>query len=171
MKEIVITNPSGITLNTKKSLVDEDIKVKLGANLLGMKAKLVARGKVDLEKTDINHIVFNLTNKLEPNKLYLLTRLELDGYGEWDYCFFITYSLQEGTVHSLGYNKISTPESEGDTFVMSAVIYTYDNNYYGNELNRIEIVNTEYSLYWAEEDVVEIYELPIEIPLLLGGSE
>lgn len=29
MKEIVITNPNGITLHTKKSLVEDDIKIKL----------------------------------------------------------------------------------------------------------------------------------------------
>ena len=35
MKEIVITNPNGITLNTKQTLVDDDIKIKLSKNIFG----------------------------------------------------------------------------------------------------------------------------------------
>lgn len=37
MKEIVITNPSGITLPTKNTLVDDNIKITIDKNLLGVK--------------------------------------------------------------------------------------------------------------------------------------
>lgn len=37
MKEIVITNPNGITLHTKKSLVNDDIKIKLDKEMFGIK--------------------------------------------------------------------------------------------------------------------------------------
>lgn len=48
MKEIVITNPNGITLPTKKTLVDDDIKIKIDKNLLGVKPS----GKIEITTTE-----------------------------------------------------------------------------------------------------------------------
>jgi hypothetical protein len=48
MKEIVITNKAGITLNTKKSLVDDDIKIKIDKSIL----KEESKGKIEITTTD-----------------------------------------------------------------------------------------------------------------------
>lgn len=48
MKEIVITKKSGITLNTKKTLVDDDIKIKLDKSIL----KEESKGKIEITTTD-----------------------------------------------------------------------------------------------------------------------
>lgn len=48
MKEIVITKKSGITLNTKKTLVDDDIKIKIDKSIL----KEESKGKIEITTTD-----------------------------------------------------------------------------------------------------------------------
>lgn len=48
MKEIVITNKAGITLNTKKTLVDDDIKIRIDKSILGVKPT----GKIEITTTD-----------------------------------------------------------------------------------------------------------------------
>lgn len=48
MKEMVISNPNGITLPTKNTLVDDDIKIKIDKNLLGIKPS----GKIEITTTE-----------------------------------------------------------------------------------------------------------------------
>lgn len=54
MKEIVITNKSGITLPTKKSLVDDDIKIKIDKSLVGIDGVSVERGLYGAKDLFIN---------------------------------------------------------------------------------------------------------------------
>lgn len=53
MKEIVITDKNGITLNTKNTLVNDDIKIKIDNSLLGNKKEYVEKLPFENVKDDV----------------------------------------------------------------------------------------------------------------------
>lgn len=123
-------------------------------------AKLVATGTIDMENSEGGSVIYNLSNELTPNRLYLIERYE-DEVGTWSYAMIVVKE-DNGWISSNYLTRMRAPEADFDTF--QQVIVEYINAY---PLTQIHLRDEDYSLLYGESDILNVYELPFT----LGGNE
>lgn len=161
MKEITITNPAGITLNTKNTIVDDNIKIRLASGMFGnSEAKLVATGTWSINAHD--EYCFKLDKSCEVNKIYLIVFYNLEE-GFERLCILRTYN-ESGYMKS-SYGIVTAVNSDNDNVVLCNCNLSSSEEGF-DELYIRSFKNED--IYRDEEaDYCEVYELPIT----LGGAE